>query len=43
MSKKTMEILISVFVIGIILGGLIWKANNPNDYRHPRDRQIKIY
>ena len=36
------NILIALILIAIVLG-LIYKANNPNDYRHPRDRDIKLY
>jgi hypothetical protein len=33
-----------ILIIGIaIIGGFIWKANNPSDYRHPRDRAIKLH
>jgi len=35
-------ILISMIALAIVLG-LIWKANNPSDYRHPRDRSIQLH
>ncbi len=33
-----------ILIIGIAIGvSLVWKANNPDDFRHPRDRAIKLY
>lgn len=37
---KMFLILIIVIAIGT---GILWKINNPSDYRHPRDREIKLY
>lgn len=36
--KAFLLLLIASFVIA-----LIYKAMNPSDYRHPRDRSIKLY
>ena len=46
MNNTTKPFLRMIFILIIavaVVGGLIWKANNPNDYRHPRDRAIKLY
>ena len=32
-----------LFLIASFIIALIYKAMNPNDYRHPRDRSIKLY
>jgi len=32
-------ILIAVVVLGVV-GGMIYKATNPNDYKHPRHRSM---
>ena len=41
---KRLLIILLFLIIGIAIGaGMIWKANNPNDYRHPRDRDVKLY
>ena len=37
---KMLLILIIIIAIG---AGILWKINNPSDYRHPRDREIKLY
>ncbi|MFK5938316.1 MAG: hypothetical protein QM497_07970 [Sulfurimonas sp.] len=34
--------LISMIALAIVVG-LIYKANNPSDYRHPRDRAIQLH
>ena len=34
--------LISMIALAVV-AGLIWKANNPSDYRHPRDRSIQLH
>jgi len=33
---------ISMIALAIVIG-LVWKANNPSDYRHPRDRAIQLH
>jgi len=43
MDLKIFKNLLLVIIIVAIVLGLIYKANNPNDYRHPRDRDIKLY
>lgn len=35
-------VLLSLVVVGVVFG-LIYKASNPNDYRHPRDRSIQLH
>ena len=40
------EKIFKLFFIGLIISfliALIYKATHPNDYRHPRDRSIKLY
>jgi hypothetical protein len=42
LNKIFKYLLLALILIGVIFG-LIYKANNPSDYRHPRDRGIKLY
>lgn len=36
--------MILILIVGMAIGaGLVWKMNNPSDFRHPRDRDIKLY
>jgi len=42
MGEKIVKLFILV-LIAIFVIALIYKASNPNDYRHPRDRSIKLY
>ena len=35
--------LLLVIVLAAIVFGFIYKYNNPSDYRHPRERSIKLY
>ena len=35
-------LLLAIILIAIVLG-MIDKANNPSDFRHPRDKSIKLY
>ena len=42
-TKSLLKIALIVITGMVIVGGMIWKANNPNDYRHPRDRAIQLH
>jgi len=41
--KHLFAILLLLIICIAIVVGLFWKANNPSDYRHPRDREIRLY
>ena len=42
MSEKVIKLFLLVVIASFVIA-LIYKAINPNDYRHPRDRTIKLY
>ena len=42
MSEKVIKIFLLVLIASFVIA-LINKATNPNDYRHPRDRSIKLH
>jgi len=42
MSEKVIKVLLLVLVASFVVA-LINKATSPNDYRHPRDRSIKLH
>lgn len=42
MGEKIVKILLLILLLSFIFA-LIYKASNPSDYRHPRERSIKLY
>ena len=42
MGYKIVKLLLLILLVSFVYV-LIDKVNNPNDYRHPRDRSIKLY
>ena len=42
MGFKVVKLLLLLLLVGFVFA-IIDKASNPNDYRHPRDRSIKLY
>lgn len=42
MGYKVVKFLLLILLASFVFA-LIDKAYNPNDYRHPRDRSIKLY
>ncbi len=42
MSEKVIKLFFLVLAASFVIA-LIYKATNPNDYRHPRDRSIKLH
>ncbi|WP_455755825.1 hypothetical protein [Sulfurimonas sp.] len=42
MGYKIVKLFLLLLIVSFILA-LINKVNNPDDYRHPRDRSIKLY
>ncbi len=42
MGYKVVKVLVLILLASFVFA-LLNKANNPNDYRHPRDRSIKLY
>ena len=42
MGVKAVKLFLLLLIASFIIA-LIYKASNPDDYRHPRDRSIKLY
>ena len=42
MGEKVVKAFLLLLVASFVLA-LIYKSTTPNDYRHPRDRAIKLY
>ena len=42
MGEKIVKFLLLILLVSFVFA-LIDKATSPNDYRHPRDRSIKLH
>ena len=43
MGYKIVKLLLLLILLVSFIFALIDKVNNPDDFRHPRDRSIKLY
>lgn len=42
MGEKIVKLFLLLLIVSFVIA-LIHKATHPNDYRHPRDRSMKLY
>lgn len=42
MGEKIVKLFLLLLIAGFVIA-LIYKATHPNDYRHPRDRSMKLH